>query len=286
MQILPQMHCIVVVVIPLSYVVVLESVLLGCSSSSPPPPPPPPFRAPLGVSFFCGFCSLLWVLPCRRCGLGCQPSPPTGCCLSGGHLSLQMLPPSLWVSPSLFLVFTGPPRVFQFIENIFWCTTLDTSSVLFPGVTGCFGSYNRHPRPGDSTEADQTPACVQVAFYSGSDWQIPCCPPLLAKTWSSIHSSDNTPPVLGISPSFSLEPPPSSPTRALSAPTRSIVLWPQRPRWCQVSIWTGWCVLEFYCYDLKKVDSALGGEISIFLLKNNTFIVYCLCVSKTLIINL
>ncbi len=36
----------------------------------------PPSRAPLGVSFFCGFCSLLWVLPCGRSGLGCQPSPP------------------------------------------------------------------------------------------------------------------------------------------------------------------------------------------------------------------
>ncbi len=64
---------------------------------------------------------------------------------------------------------------------------------------------------------------------SGSDLQIPCCPPLLAFTWSSICSSNNPPPVLGISPSFSLEPP-SSPPRALLAPTRSVVLWPQRPR--------------------------------------------------------
>ncbi len=60
----------------------------------------------------------------------------------------------------------------QFTENIFWCKTLVTSSVLFPGVTGCFGSYNRHPRPGDPTEADQTPAHVQVAFY------CPHCSPL------------------------------------------------------------------------------------------------------------
>ena len=33
-------------------------------------------------------------------------------------------------------------------------------------ISGCFGSRNRHPPPGDPTEADQTPACVQVAYYS------------------------------------------------------------------------------------------------------------------------
>ncbi len=78
---------------------------------------------------------------------------------------------------------------------------------------------------------------------------------VLAYTWYSIGSSDNPPPDLGISPSFSLEPPPSSPPRALSAPSRSAVLWPQRPRWCQVSIWTGWCVLEF--------SAAFPGRLSL-----------------------
>ena len=42
-----------------------------------------------------------------------------------------------------------------------------------------------------------------------------------------------------ISPSFFLEPPPSSPPREPSAPARRVVLWPLRLRSCQVSIWTG-----------------------------------------------
>lgn len=38
------------------------------------------------------------------------------------------------------------------------------SKKKYPGVTGCFGSHNRHPHPDNPTEADQTPARVQVAF--------------------------------------------------------------------------------------------------------------------------
>ncbi len=129
-------------------------------------------------------------------------------------------------------------------RNIFWCTTLDTSSVLFPGVLQQTPSSWRPDRgwsdPGLCPSGILLPpllsplqpepsgsffCCLHVVAYgsssvstcyacrpcSGSDWQIPCCPPLLAYTWSSIRSSDNPPPVLGISPSFSLEPPPSSP---------------------------------------------------------------------------
>ncbi len=41
---------------------------------------------------------------------------------------------------------------------------LDTSSVFYPGFIGCFGSYNRHPLPGDLIRVDQALACVQVAY--------------------------------------------------------------------------------------------------------------------------
>jgi len=41
---------------------------------------------------------------------------------------------------------------------------MDTLSVLFPGIIGCFGSFNRHPLPGDLTEFNQALACVQVPF--------------------------------------------------------------------------------------------------------------------------
>lgn len=47
-----------------------------------------------------------------------------------------------------------------------------SSSVLCPGVIGCFGSSYWHPRPGDLTVVDQATACVQVAFY-WTHWSPP-----------------------------------------------------------------------------------------------------------------
>ncbi len=118
---------------------------------------------------------------------------------------------------------------------------LGQSSVLFPGVTGCFGSYNRHPCHGDrprlirprpvskwhSTAPLLSPlqpelsgsffCCLHVVAYGSSSvstcyaqravglaqgvtGKSPAAQPLLAYTWSSIHSSDHPPPVLGILP--------------------------------------------------------------------------------------
>lgn len=34
------------------------------------------------------------------------------------------------------------------------CNSLNTSSAFFPGVTGCFGSHNRHPSPGNPIVVD------------------------------------------------------------------------------------------------------------------------------------
>lgn len=51
------------------------------------------------------------------------------------------------------------------LAYIFWCSTLDTSSLLCPGFIGCFGSCNRHLLPGDPTGVQQAPACDQVANY-------------------------------------------------------------------------------------------------------------------------
>ncbi len=46
-------------------------------------------------------------------------------------------------------------------------TSTDATGHIFsdvPGIIGCFGSFNIiHPHPGDPAEADQTPACVQLA---------------------------------------------------------------------------------------------------------------------------
>lgn len=45
----------------------------------------------------------------------------------------------------------------------------DTSSVMYPGVIGFFGSFNiRCPHPGDPTGVDQTPSCVPAAVAHGS----------------------------------------------------------------------------------------------------------------------
>lgn len=41
----------------------------------------------------------------------------------------------------------------------------DTSSVMYPGIIRCFGSFNiSHPRPGDPAGVDQTLACVPAVF--------------------------------------------------------------------------------------------------------------------------
>ncbi len=42
----------------------------------------------------------------------------------------------------------------------------DASSVMYPGVIGCFGSHNIiHPRPGDPAKVDQAPTCNPVATH-------------------------------------------------------------------------------------------------------------------------
>ncbi len=56
--------------------------------------------------------------------------------------------------------------------------------MLFPGVTGCFGSCNRYPRPGDPTEADQTPTPLQPE-PSGSFF---CCLHVVAYGSSSVST--------------------------------------------------------------------------------------------------
>ncbi len=81
---------------------------------------------------------------------------------------------------------------------------------------------------------------------SGSAWQIPAA----HLYWHTPCPPSNPPTILH---QFLVFLPlsllsllhPFLPPRALSAPTRSVVLWPQSPRWCQVSIWTEWCALEF-----------------------------------------
>ena len=88
------------------------------------------------------------------------------------------------------------------------------------------------------------PVCRRLC--SGSDWRTPDCPPPLAYTWSSTRSSDNPRPAPVTFPSFFLEPAPSSPPMELSAPARLVVLWPLRPRLCQVSVCSG-CGGIFSC---------------------------------------
>ncbi len=128
---------------------------MGCS--------PPPSRGTPGGIFHLWFPQLAWVLPLGRCSLGCQPSPPQ-LRLSGCPLSLQLSLPYSQLSSSLFLVVTGDIRIFQLLIHPLM-HDLDASSVLIPGVIGCFGPFNRHPLPGDPTEVDQASACVQVAFF-------------------------------------------------------------------------------------------------------------------------
>lgn len=82
----------------------------------------------------------------------------------------------------------------------------DTSWVMFPGVTGCFGSRNIiHPHPGDTTGADQIPTFVWVAplhslllfshshleaFSAASVLRLMACllwAPVMPRRWSTLQ---------------------------------------------------------------------------------------------------
>ncbi len=147
--------------------------------------PPPPSRAPLGVSFFVGFVACLGS-SLRKKWFGLPTLSTPGCRLSGSHLSLQMSPPSSWLSPSLFLVVTGAPRVFQFTETSSDARPWTHHQCCFQESLGVSGLTTDNPSPGDPTEADQTPACVQVAFY------CPHCSPLFNQSHLDAFSAAST----------------------------------------------------------------------------------------------
>ncbi len=112
------------------------------------------------------------------------------------------------------------------------CSSLSAGaiSMLFlPPLRCCFSSF---------------PACWHDARRSAGLAQEMACPlPPLDCTCFSTHSC-NSPPPATLS-SFSNEPPPSSPQRAQWAPVRwAAVWWLQTPRWCQVSVETGWFEVE------------------------------------------
>ncbi len=56
----------------------------------------------------------------------------------------------------------------HYARNISWMHW-NASSVMYPGIIGCFGSRNIiHPRPGDPARVDQAPTYVPVAIHGSA----------------------------------------------------------------------------------------------------------------------
>ena len=225
------MHCTFVVVIPLSWVVVLRSVLLGCSSS-------PPLGHPWGYFSFVVSVACFWVLPLGRSGLGCQPSPPRVAvspavlCLSRCHHTFRGCHPVCsWLSLVLPEVSVNNASADALTWTHHQCCLLESLGVSGLATDTLLQATRPRlirPRPVSKWHATPTappsstraiwtlfllplrcdlwlffgwhllcPVCRRLC--SGSGWQIPDFPPPLAYTWSSTRSSDNPPPAPGTS---------------------------------------------------------------------------------------